>query len=1705
MLVAAGVLAAGGRALAAWMLPGVLGLAIGGHVTAAQVTVGGGHLLVRSLHVTKSGVPFFDAAQVRVDYSLRDLLPGSKHRFGLLAVSLDRPVFTLERNANGSYNIAFGSAPSAPPSGPQRINAVPIAFTIQVRDGALALREPHALDPLARAIDVHNLQLAGTIDTAARSQYKLTGAFTDRNTRPFSVAGTIDATRGYAMHHVQAGPIPLRRLANFFINNRAAQVLAGGVRDVDIRYYALGVEPDAPIDYHLGGQVGVTDASLRLVGLAQPVTGVSGDLQLVDNQLFFQDMHASIAGIGLSATGGMFDFGAPQFHMHIAAAGDLATLRSLFAFARNQAIAGAARIGVIVDGPVSEARVRATVDAPHASYRGITFDRLHAVFAYSNSTVFLAPLEAHAQGADFVVRGALEIADAVHSRLALHVSAPADVLPYAGALLGAEPLAGDFMLDGQDTNFYGYGALQSARGIARMAAVVHADRGGILDVAPLWIDIGRGAFYAGYGLDRKHDTSGFWIRAQHLALQTPAHPSFLSGALPEMPPLDGTVDDASILGGGRSGDHALLAGSVDVHDATIAGVQLNAVSATFAGTLANAAIDPIVASGPWGSLDGTGALSLGTIAVRGNYRGTLQGLRPFMGELPAAGDVSGVAALALGSQGIIVQADGIALRNANIHGIPLSRATGTLAIRGGHLRIESVQAQVASGAVVAAGPYDSGISLVASHLEGAQLRALGLPLDGGVIDAQGQLAVGAPLPSFDGGVALANGRVEHFSVAGSGLLALHGDGAHLAHVVGGIDDIYAVASGDLRALTSGEPEYAVDARVPAGSLQRAIAALGINGHYSEGTFNAALHVRGAGLAPHVDGAIGVPAGSVNGLYYTGASGVIGADPSGVAVRDGNVTFATTQLAFNAAENPHVSALQVHAPAADLADFNNFFNTGDTLEGNGSVRFDVISQGHRLSSNGDIAIAHLRYRNLPIGDTSATWSSAHNQVHGSLDVNGPAGVLHSHGSIGVANDTDPLLRLRDSHYAIESDVTQFDLSTWIAALGYPEVAVTGRVNGSATINGSYPLMQMRGNASMENGTVWRLPIDRASLTFSSDGGRLTVNAFDLSAPGLTASASGSFGFTTSAPLALTLHASSNDLPQLFAQLWRRQLPVKGAFESTLQIGGSLANPTYEAAFSAKDAVLNGVEVPSLYGDLALHGNDIVLHNAGATLLKGTIALDGSAPIQLSPFRFGPPGRPISLDVEVKGVDPSTFDTLIGNDTELGGTIDGSLGITGTVADPRITGRFSVAKGTYVSNLERTPITAIDASMTFDQTSATVNTLKAKFGTGTVSGSGHVAFGASTTYAIKLKAHQAQLNLPEYGSGAIDAALALTKTNGHDALVSGTVSMSNAAIPFAAFIAATQQSAASSGTPLPLDFDVQMEIGKNVRVRGSGFGAGLDIGATGSAHLSGSLAAPTLDGTFAATSGTLTYYDRAFRVQSAKVVFNPSQGIIPTLHATATTHVSNPDPYSNYSSVDVTVAVEGPVTNPKLTFSSNPPGYSNQQILALIAPFGGVLLTGVSYAPNQPKVGTGPIPGAQPVGSASTSVTAGQEAFNILNAQFSAGLLSPLEGALSQSLGFQNVNLTLDYYGNVGFSASRFLGKTVNFLYAATFGIPQRTSFGLQLVGERATSAQLSFYFTNGPQKLFETPVGTDTSGNRLAVGLPLQGSQGFAFTFQRLFW
>lgn len=1709
-----------------FVLERAIGLGTGYSATIGDQRLGVSHGALLHVHLAKDGEPVLDARRIDIWYSVRDLLPGSRHRYGVTQIAIDHPFVTIVRHQDGSYNIKLPQVSAPPPTVPSPVNRVPYALTVRVRDAAGELRAPFAIDPSARQLGIRDVAVDATIETDARTHYTVAGAFTaEPKPQPFAVVGTVDVLRGYATHHAWATAVPLRAIGNFFINSNAARILGGTARDFDARAYALDVRPDVSPEYHTSAQLDVSDGQMHIIGLARPLDHIVGKLQLVDTTFFARSLTAKLAGVPVRFAGSIFDFSSPNYRFGLSGIGDLRDLRHAFAFADTQPVAGNAHVGALIEGPLASPTIVVQGDAPHARYGAIPLDRAHARVALSNSVLYINALNANSAGVALETGGTMTIGDTLHSQLIAHVSGPAHAFPYGGELLGNEPLVGDALLDGTNGTFHVRGAVASARGVDRMAANIGLEPTGVINVDPFWIHARHGDVSGRYHLDRKTDESAFWVTAHGVDLQAPRTHAFASDVLPQLPPIDARVDELLAAGGGPAGMHATVAGRLSAHDATVAGVRIDAVSGHFAGTLAGSSIDDVRAYGPWGMIAGAGSFSTSALLVRGHYRGTLDGLQPYLAGTPAHGGVEGPAALAITTHGVTVQADNVALHDATVRGIPVTSASGTIVSRNGGLDVYSARATVGGGDLVAAGNYARAIALVATGVGASGLHGIGIPLDAGTVAAYGSIAPGAPLPAFDGTVSVANGRVQHVTVAGTGNVHLAHTSANVDHVVGGVDGTYAIANGSIDALNSGAPAYDMQAHVPAGDVARALHALALPSLYSDGTFNGDFRVTGRGLYPAISGPINVPAGSVNGLPFIDGAARLTADRSGAIARRGTVLVGETRVRFAAGMRPYISGLLVRAPHADLSDFNNFFDTGDTFDGHGSLRFDLISQRHRISSNGAIDIEKLRYRNLPIGDTDASWSSARNLLKGSLVVGGDQGLLHAKGSIAFVPSPSWQNVVKDSRYDVALNLQNLNLSLWLAALGFPQLPVTGRVDGTATVAGTYPNLRLNGDTALTHGTLGRLPLDTLSAAFSTHGDRFYLEKAALEAPGIRADGHGSVGFTPTAPLSLDVHASSDDVPRLSTELSGTQIPLSGFVETSAHVGGTLAKPTFDGAFDAQNVDAYGVHVALIFGSMRLHDRALELRNAGAIFDRGQVSLAGMLPLQLQPFGIGPAPAPVSLTLSASNLDPSIFERLFGNNTKLGGTIDGQLSVAGTVNNPRIYGHFGLRDGAYTSDLEHSPITQAAASLTFDREHATVDRLSARVGNGTVDGSGRIVFaqgfssagGEGASFDVHARANGAQLDLPAYGRGTVDGAVAVSRELGHDARLSGDVLLSNAAIPFSAFLAGLggQQNGAGGVSPLALDFDLNLAAGKNVRVRGTGYGAGLDIGAAGSTHLGGSLGAPTMDGQFVSTGGTLTYFDRAFRVQSATVAFTPSAGIIPTLHAVGTTHVVNPDPdpaRNPYGSADVTIKVDGPLDGLKIAFGSNPPGYSQEQILALIAPFGG-FVGGIPYntvnGVQQPGEGTPlgalqPVPGRPGTQSAGT-ITVGQEAFNIVNAQFTAGLLAPFETALSQGLGLSDLNLTVDYFGNVGVSARRLLGKELSIVYATTFGIPQRQSVGFELNPNGTTSAQLSFFWQTGPTRLFQTPTAAISTNARLSVGQSIQGRSGFSFLLQRSFW
>jgi hypothetical protein len=1739
VVVVAGLAIAGRHELLRLALTTSASLASGYAVSVGDQRFGGDHAVLLDVHVSHRGQPLLDAGRIDIRYSLRDLLPGSTRRFGLVDLEITDARVTIVRFRDGTYNFSVPSARSVLPAAPvpATVNGVPIRFTLRMHGASLELREPYAYDSSAKAIAIRDFNVDASIDTAGRTHYRSHGAFQlkDRDD-PFTIVGVIDVVRSYAMHHAQAARFPLRALANYFADTPVVRILKGRAHNFDARLYSLDVRPNVAPAYHANLQLDIDGGALALSALDAPVESIHGRLQLVDNAFFLRHIHASVASLPLHLTGGIYDLtgdltGGAQLRLGIYGDGDLSSLRRAFAFMRDQPIAGHVQLSVLVEGPIGNPVIVARASAPHAVYRNLPFDALDAGVIYRDNSVALLPLHAYYGGTEVGIRGTLGIGKHLQSLLALHIVSAADRLPYLDEMLAREPMLVDAVAAGIDNDFRVRGAAASARGVARIAALIALNPNGTGGVRPFWLHTERGDFDGGYLLDRPHDTSAFWALASNLQMRVPRYKAFPGLSLPAIPNVNGRIESVAIAGGG-AGKKVTLAGLVSGDGTDIAGIRFDRLAATFAGSLIKAEIPLLHASGPWGQFDGNGAFSSRAFVASGSYRGTFEGLQPFLGNaIPGHGFVSGPTTVAVEPNQVIVQASNLAMRGATLRGVPISSANITIGVEAARLRVYSARARAAGGDVVAAGTFSlSGgaaartpdtLALVVNDLDAAQLRGIGLPLEAGRLRASGNLAAGAPLPSFIGGVTVAGGRVQHFGLSGGGDVSLSGQTVHLGRVVGALGSTYAQVAGNIGSLASGSPTYALDATVPAASVAASLRSLQFPTYMTNGSFNARLKIGGKGAAPTVAGHVNVPAGDVNGLPFVDAGATLAADTHGVSAHDGRVRIGTTAVAFSAVARPNDDLVDVAAPHADLSDFNNFFDTGDTLDGRGSLRFAAALAGDRLTTDGGIGISAFRYRNLPIGDANASWSSARNVVTGSLAIGGQQGRMRANGSIGLAREPDLRSTFAHSHYDLTSAISDLDLSIWAPALGFTNVPVTGRVSGDATLRGRYPTLNVRGNAAIAGGTLGPLTLETATIGVHSTGSRIAIEHAELVTPGLSASASGSLGLRALDRLDLQVHAATDDLPRLVYQFARVKIPVSGSFESTLQVGGTFKAPTFAAGIDANNVRAYGIDIASMFGEVRLNGTTLVLSNAGATFARGEASLAGSLPLQLSPLRIGPAHQPLNFDVDVIGLDPAIFNTVLGNNTKLGGTIDGHFGLSGTMRDPVVLGHASLSNGAYVSDLQRVPVTGGTARLTFDHTSASIDHVTARLGAGHIQGSGRVEFPRGfegpngLSLVAKGVAKGAQLDLPAYGSGTLDADLALTKTPSSQALLSGKVTISNATLPFSAFIAAAQRAPGASAQRLPpIAFDLNASAAKNVRVRGSGYGAGLDIGVAGSVRLGGTLAAPTLDGKIASTGGTLTYFDRAFRVREGNVSFDPSDGVLPTIHAVGTASVVNPDPdraRNPYGSAEVTISVDGPIEGLKIGFTTNPPGYTPEQIVAMIAPFGG-FVGGIAYnnaSPYQVQSPAGftplgalsPIPnGAYQTRSGTISVS--QEAFNILNAQFGAGLLTPIEGALGQGLGLSSVDLTLGYYGNVGVTASRALGRTVTAVYATTFGLPQIQSFGIRFSPSAYTSATLTFFYQTGPTKLFELPVSVIGSSGQLLLNQPLLSNSGFSFSLQR---
>lgn len=1668
-----------------------LGLALqsrGLHLASGTLKLGLSRSSGKNVVITSSkGEPLLTAEAFDAEYDLKSLASGKPHAFGLVALHLKRPVITIIRRSDGSWNLPdLGAGATSAPPGPGGVVLPPhLRFAATIEDGTVKIEQPQLLDTKARSLSVDHVTLAASVDTDGLSSYRLRA---EVGAKPLTAQGGIDASQGLAVHRATVASLPIATLLNAAVDSKVFVVHSGTIGGLTFLAYGTGARGQAVLGDHMSAHARISNFSATVAGLEQPLNSVNGQIVLTDDAVTFDHTAGRLADMPFTASGAIFAFASPQLRIHADGTGDLHELRRLFSFSKDLPVHGRLTTHTTVEGPVSSPMVIVDVANSGVHYEGLPLALQPSTIVYDANAVDFAPVRFHYGDVAFSGGGTISVGDHVRPLIAVHATAPSASLPYLDGIFGGTTDA--FVeLGGIDSSLDGHAVIDGHDGSRRLRGLVHIDGSGEGVIGPVVLqEHGRTSILAGGALVRP---KGVFVGIVHAddATVVRSHAVLPGVTLPVPPPVSGLLNGNLALAGdyhsfwmhGRAQARHLFFD--DRYAADTADVA-------FGGDLRLLSIDRLDVHGPFGSLQLAGVAGTSGSDLTGEVQGDLG----VLGRVFGRSDVSGTFELPISVQSdghnVGVDVTDARFSGTRVGGIPLESFSGRVVI-GNKLVTVAARARLDGGEVLAGGSLANGIGISASGLagigpvRGALLDAAAIvrgtvadPRATGVAMLQTLSVNGLPLGASTGFDADRHSvRVTGGLVQGPGIVA---------HVVGGVNDL---AQGGVIAL---------DARLTGASVATLAENLApvSTAYYPQGSVDANIHIDGPLIAPHLLGTVVLPEGSIEGLAFRNAQTHIDASAKRMRFRHGSVTVGSTNVHLGGAFDGRNFRSYISAPYADLADFNNFFDQNNMLAGTGAIRVTAATGVNSVRTLADVDLRNVRVSSFALGTTQAHWRSQGRDINGSVGIDGLSGRLAVKGDLELAAKHPTEHLLSRSTVNLKGSASDLDLERWLPALGVT-LPVTGRLDLAGNASGRLPKLTADLTIDARDATIGPVPIDDARAHLVARNGRGILQQAHVVVHGAVTDAAGSFGFAPTDSVAIALHAQAPDIGDLATSVVHAlrserathlglgyagaqaeavlaaMQPLNGNASTSLQVTGTMGKPHVVGALDIETAHVRGVSLPRVLASFALQGKKLNVTDAEIAFEKGDLTFAGSLPLVLQPLSIGPAGAPLSLDVSADAVDLRSFTGLLPPKSSLHGVLDGAIALEGTPASPQLFGELDLNGASFVSPLESVPIKDASSKLSLSGRSAKL-VASATVGGGVFSLNGHaavanlIAIGANTDYSLKASATHAQVDLASYGRGTVDANVTVSHTGDAVPRVDGSIALSDAQIPFSAFY---NPSSGSSPVANSLFAKTQLHVtliaGKNARVRSGS----IDLGASGEATLGGTIGQPTLAGAFTSNGGTLTYFNRSFHVSSGRVAFDPADGIDPLITASATTTADDPDRNTARNTsgrVTITLRVAGSLDHLNVDLSSDP-SYDRQQILGLLLNLpvlGAVRFDQSTGADGSANNGLN-LPGGS---SNSGAVSVSQEAFSFVNAQFTQSLLAPISSALGGAVGLSDLAINFDQTGGLDLSARRHIFGNVYLFFRDSIGMPTRQSLGIDFEPNDATAVSASIFQEQGVSTL-----------------------------------
>ena len=470
-------------------------------------------------------------------------------------------------------------------------------------------------------------------------------------------------------------------------------------------------------------------------------------------------------------------------------------------------------------------------------------------------------------------------------------------------------------------------------------------------------------------------------------------------------------------------------------------------------------------------------------------------------------------------------------------------------------------------------------------------------------------------------------------------------------------------------------------------------------------------------------------------------------------------------------------------------------------------------------------------------------------------------------------------------------------------------------------------------------------------------------------------------------------------------------VNGPVTDIAALNGTVELTKLEAHSAAVSTV--GAQ-PRIQMALSNTGNVVAAINRGTVTIQGFHLTGRDADFSLT----GTAGLTGQRTLALRAAGNISLELLeaFSPDIYSSGSVTLNATIAGTTATPDVTGRIQLQKASL--NLIDLPngLSNANGTIAFTGTEALIQNITGQSGGGTVTLSGVVAYGGpQMQFHVQATARGVHVEYPPTITTTADATISLNGTS-VSSLLTGRVSITDVALHQGADVGNVLTQAASppstsTGTTGPLGglrFDVRIVTAPGVNFRTT---LTENLQADAGLTLLGSIDSPGMLGRVSVTAGDVVFFGNKYSINQGTITFSDPNRINPVMNVSLATTVQG---------IDVTLTVNGPMDQMKLTYNSDPP-MQFQQIVSLL--------------------GSGSLPATDPV-LAAHSPAAPQQSLEQSGASAVLGqaVANPVSGRLQRLFGVTKLSIDPQLVGGGASTTAQAtltlqqqINRTITFTY------------------------------------------------------------------------